>query len=114
MARERRLASYKPGTYGNCAVLLPDYDPHGFGETLEYEGVIATITPTWTTLTFADGETLRLSTKRNKSAQLYPDMTLEAVRAERRLNRIVHSSPAMVIDGHDADVYHAYANNDGR
>jgi hypothetical protein len=70
MSRERRLANYKPGTYGNCAVLILDYDPHGFGETLEYEGFIATITPSWTTLTFADGETLRLSTKRNKRPAL--------------------------------------------
>jgi hypothetical protein len=89
MAKDRQVGQMQIGTYHGCAVWLSTVDPDT-GETVGkwHPGLTVEIEEIWAYVYAADESRQRISRKTNKSAQVYPGMTVHEAMAERRSNHI--------------------------
>ena len=92
MAANRKLKAYRVGRYGNCtvqhfgAIAIEEGSPIYGSDYIT--GVDVEVTEKWVYVHLPDGEVKRMDRKRNGSAQLYPDMDLQAVLREKLSNKV--------------------------
>lgn len=91
MARNRQCRSLIVGGYQGAAIWQSG---SGIEMRTRYaDGIGIKVDEKWVYLYLRDGEEIvRLSRKTNKSAQIYPEMTLQEVMRERVINRVENSS----------------------